>query len=211
MQCYATPSALVLVPSDVLDDGANSSGRASANALSAPRGERARARATKKGYWMGYAVRNVSWRFVMWLPADSKTGIADWSAPRLLELYNYTVDSLLTSYDDLDVVNLAYHPDYATATRHLEAECTTFFRDVLPPQPRPGPAPQNPECSAAGGLSGAGAGGSVCCALSCGHCGGKGCAKLPGGSRGCCGHTIEGNGKSCKTSKAPCNVEGEVV
>ena len=173
-----------------------------------------------KGNWMGYAVRNESWRFVMWLPADKVSGIADWTATPLLELYNYTVDQMLVSYDDLDVVNLAYHAEFASSTAHLQSECTKFFRDVLPPQPLPpspsppGPTPPSPgpapsaQCTAAGGISGKGKNKDECCPKRCGKCGGTGCSNAPGGKENCCAQEVAKNGKDCRTSKAPCTVKG---
>ena len=41
--------------------------------------------------------------------------------------------------------------------------------------------------------------GKVCCARSCGTCGGKGCSKRPGGKKNCCTKWIK---KNCGT--APC-------
>ncbi|MBN2802347.1 MAG: hypothetical protein JXR91_04560 [Deltaproteobacteria bacterium] len=45
---------------------------------------------------------------------------------------------------------------------------------------------------------------TVCCALSCGTCGGAGCAQLPGGAENCCAGTIIDNGILCDNSNAPC-------
>lgn len=45
---------------------------------------------------------------------------------------------------------------------------------------------------------------TVCCASSCGSCGGKNCSSLPGGSVSCCGGKIEAAGLSCSTHDAPC-------
>eukprot|EP00968_Pinguiococcus_pyrenoidosus_P009175 scaffold718_cov252-Pinguiococcus_pyrenoidosus.AAC.3 len=42
--------------------------------------------------------------------------------------------------------------------------------------------------------------GSVCCAASCGHCGGCGCANLPGGPNLCCPSTISETGIPCELS-----------
>eukprot|EP00968_Pinguiococcus_pyrenoidosus_P016536 scaffold1606_cov177-Pinguiococcus_pyrenoidosus.AAC.2 len=47
--------------------------------------------------------------------------------------------------------------------------------------------------------------GTVCCAASCGLCGGCGCANLPGGSNFCCPSTIAENGIPCElTSDTGC-------
>lgn len=49
--------------------------------------------------------------------------------------------------------------------------------------------------------------GSVCCAESCGRCGGFGCNNLPGGSSSCCGTTILSSGRVCSSSTpAPCKL-----
>ena len=46
---------------------------------------------------------------------------------------------------------------------------------------------------------------TICCAKSCGRCGGTGCENLPGGPDSCCAGQIKKNGKSCATSDPPCN------
>lgn len=46
--------------------------------------------------------------------------------------------------------------------------------------------------------------GRVCCALSCGACGGVGCHLRPGGSRHCCTGTIQASGRRCHRVDAPC-------
>ena len=46
--------------------------------------------------------------------------------------------------------------------------------------------------------------GGVCCAKSCGVCGGTGCGGLPGGASKCCSGSIKKAGKSCKTNPPPC-------
>ncbi|HJK90768.1 MAG TPA: hypothetical protein RMH26_08590, partial [Polyangiaceae bacterium LLY-WYZ-15_(1-7)] len=48
------------------------------------------------------------------------------------------------------------------------------------------------------------AGGGVCCAASCGTCGGSGCGSRPGGAESCCGSAIRSSGRSCLTSEPPC-------
>ena len=48
---------------------------------------------------------------------------------------------------------------------------------------------------------------NVCCAASCGRCGGRGCSKRPGGKRNCCGSRIKQTcGDNGKT--APCVIRG---
>ena len=51
--------------------------------------------------------------------------------------------------------------------------------------------------------------GKVCCAASCGMCGGVGCAQRPGGESGCCTGDILQRGAICYESEAPCLVEPE--
>jgi len=66
--------------------------------------------------------------------------------------------------------------------------------------PTPVPTP-TPYCS--GGFIN----GDVCCAGSCGQCGGTGCSKLPGGVEMCCTGSIKGAGRTCQdTSDTACLV-----
>ena len=46
----------------------------------------------------------------------------------------------------------------------------------------------------------------VCCALSCGVCGGTGCSARPGGASACCTGPIKAAKKSCKKHAAPCTL-----
>ena len=48
--------------------------------------------------------------------------------------------------------------------------------------------------------------GKVCCAQSCGSCGGRGCGSLPGGSQSCCYGRVRDSTNICDgtTSNAPC-------
>jgi len=52
--------------------------------------------------------------------------------------------------------------------------------------------------------------GTMCCAKSCGTCGGEGCAKRDGGRKNCCGGTISRKNKKCgeevagNVTSAPC-------
>ena len=47
--------------------------------------------------------------------------------------------------------------------------------------------------------------GTMCCAKSCGTCGGEGCAKRDGGRKNCCGGTISRKNKKCEdVTYAPC-------
>jgi hypothetical protein len=46
--------------------------------------------------------------------------------------------------------------------------------------------------------------GNVCCASSCGSCGGSGCGSRPGGAESCCVGTITDAGNSCNNNLPPC-------
>ena len=46
--------------------------------------------------------------------------------------------------------------------------------------------------------------GNVCCASSCGTCGGASCGELPGGSANCCVKKIQKQGESCDEAPPPC-------
>lgn len=46
--------------------------------------------------------------------------------------------------------------------------------------------------------------GSICCASSCGKCGGSGCHLRPGGGPSCCMGRISESGKSCSRGGPPC-------
>jgi hypothetical protein len=45
---------------------------------------------------------------------------------------------------------------------------------------------------------------NICCASSCGQCGGSGCSSLTGGASKCCTSTIANSGISCNNAIAPC-------
>lgn len=45
---------------------------------------------------------------------------------------------------------------------------------------------------------------TVCCASSCGACGGKGCGNRPGGKQNCCATSIIGSRRRCNSSAPPC-------
>ena len=51
---------------------------------------------------------------------------------------------------------------------------------------------------------------TVCCAKTCGSCGGGGCTSRPGGTQNCCTGNIKDNGKVCGLdgNKAPCIIPG---
>ena len=76
-----------------------------------------------------------------------------------------------------------------------------------PPSP-PGPHPSTPAamCKAVGGIVATSGKekGVVCCAKSCGTCGGKDCGKHPGGHEACCTSEIFKADKACNSTQAPC-------
>jgi len=47
-------------------------------------------------------------------------------------------------------------------------------------------------------------GGNICCAASCGECGGTGCSGRPGGAEACCATPILDSGRVCSMDSAPC-------
>ncbi len=46
--------------------------------------------------------------------------------------------------------------------------------------------------------------GDVCCALTCGTCGGQGCGMRMGGAQNCCAGRIRDNDQRCATNPPPC-------
>lgn len=49
--------------------------------------------------------------------------------------------------------------------------------------------------------------GNICCAASCGKCGGSGCGRREGGSSACCSGSVHRTGKSCLNNPPPCVVD----
>jgi hypothetical protein len=49
--------------------------------------------------------------------------------------------------------------------------------------------------------------GTICCAKSCGICGGSGCSGRPGGAEACCSGNIQKSGRICSISPAPCIID----
>ena len=89
------------------------------------------------------------------------------------------------------------------------------IRNILPeqnsesaPNPAPVPAPSAPTANAcATGIQGEG---GVCCASSCGTCGGSGCSRRPGGSQACCtGKIAENSERTCDKYLPPCLIVGD--
>ncbi|CBJ33624.1 hypothetical protein Esi_0531_0003 [Ectocarpus siliculosus] len=75
-----------------------------------------------------------------------------------------------------------------------------------PATPAPTPAPSRAAGTCEGGIVGVQAS-NVCCALSCGSCGGDGCSDRDGGEDNCCGVEIRTANLDCSvTGEAPCIV-----
>ncbi|CAN0086063.1 unnamed protein product, partial [Ectocarpus fasciculatus] len=79
-----------------------------------------------------------------------------------------------------------------------EAPCVTGPA----PESTPAPTPEVETCD--GGIVGIQRS-DVCCALSCGSCGGSECSSRDGGGASCCYDDIKANGDLCSTTdSAPC-------
>ena len=154
---------------------------------------------------MGYTVRNARWRYTVWLPWNGTA--AEWSeasaAPA--ELYDHSDDSG-TDFDAMDVANLAYDAAHALTVAELLDKARFFFLEFLPPAHGPKPAPDGRKvCEEAHGIFSDDH--VACCPVSCGACGGKGCAQLPGGKHSCCAGEVEKSGRKCEAvGEAPCVV-----
>ena len=70
-------------------------------------------------------------------------------------------------------------------------------------------APSDP-CGQYDGIAINQTGETICCAKSCGSCGGSGCVSRPGGTNKCCTGNILSSGQICglKGNKAPCTIPG---
>ena len=175
--------------------------------------------AAAKADWMGFRVRRRDFSFCVWLPWDAnrRTTVSAWPADPTaippaaagggaMELYDHSTDNGM-DFDAMDVVNLAYDAAHAATAAEMYQLAADFFNTPPPPPPPPSPPSPSPpkgKCADAGGILDKD--GKVCCPKSCGACGGKGCAGLPGGKDNCCTKEVEGNGKDCSVSKPPCNV-----
>ena len=125
-----------------------------------------------------------------------------------LELYDESLDDVYSStggsrgsdFDAMDVINQAYNSSLKDVVASHLKMVTYQFKTVAPPGPAP-PSPPSPgptpspakakACAAAGGVLDED--NVACCPSKCGTCGGKGCAKRPGGKL-CC----------AKNAKEPC-------
>jgi hypothetical protein len=151
-----------------------------------------------KSQHMGFSVRTEKLRYTVWLPWNGTA--AQWDADRLEELYDHSSDDG-TDFDAMDVVNVAYDPQRKDTVSELFAAAEKFFNEVAPPSP---PFDADSLCLKAGGILNSKK--EVCCAASCGACGGSGCSSLPGGSEKCCQGKIKDSGVDCATHSAPCVV-----
>ena len=134
--------------------------------------------------------------------------------PQYMELYDHTHDNG-TDFDTETVANLAYASSLHTQTAHaMLAQAKFFFHDLDPPSPGPPspsppppPGPNPAACAKAGGIGNDPVDLKVCCAKSCGSCGGKGCAARPGGKSACCTKEVQANGVVCAVGNAPCTIK----
>ena len=67
---------------------------------------------SKKVAWMGFSVRDQSWRYTAWLPFNGTLAI--WDAEVIEELYNHTASDG-TDFDLMDTDNLAYRNEVTKA------------------------------------------------------------------------------------------------
>eukprot|EP00976_Prorocentrum_cordatum_P096341 1190532-Prorocentrum_minimum.AAC.2 len=65
--------------------------------------------------------------------------------------------------------------------------------------------PAHDECKRVGGIPDF-KNSHVCCAATCGRCGGENCQARPGGADACCGGRINSNRRMCSHGRAPCLV-----
>jgi len=163
--------------------------------------------------------RVLGYRYTAWVPGPDYE--ANWNSTGVMkELYSHTNDTGI-DFDAMDEpVNLAYNNAHEKAREAMHALAFSFFHNYLPPLgpsppgPSPPPAPPVPpgpaaaECKKAGGIldHGGPGGGRACCPTKCGACGGKGCAKAPGGKDDCCAGEVINSGRTCTTDPAPCAV-----
>ena len=87
------------------------------------------------GTMMGFCLRDVRWRYVVWLPwnvsATTSVGKADWagargSDARYDELYDHSTDTE-KDFDAMDVVNLAYNVSYDGIVQARFKAAKAFF------------------------------------------------------------------------------------
>lgn len=160
------------------------------------------------GSFMGFSVRDRKFRYTAWLPWTASAGPADWTVEPYRELYDHSADTG-SDFDAMDVVNVAYVPTYQSVVEAMHNQTVFFFHRLMPPTGGGGGGGGNgtkltkKQCHAAGGILGDHE--TVCCAKSCGTCGGKGCAAAPGGKYKCCGGEIAGGDRLCSLVKAPCH------
>lgn len=101
-----------------------------------------------------------------------------------------------------DVLNYLQTTIGSQGTRFVTvADC---LNNVLPPYQVSPRHQEDPTCST--GIIFNSQGVKVCCASSCGQCGGSGCGSFPGGAYSCCVTNILAGNVSCQFSKPPCIV-----
>ena len=111
--------------------------------------------AGNKTSYMGFSVRNRSFRYTAWLPWLDTSKEPDWTAGSsqlhesainfglivrecvgvaepFRELYDHSADNG-RDFDAMDVINVAYVPSYASVATTLHAQCRFFFHTLLPP------------------------------------------------------------------------------
>lgn len=105
-----------------------------------------------------------------------------------------------------DEAGVEVKPDYVNVRAHTLPQCLNYVTEEMfsfdlatePPSQSAGPTPAPPDRFCHGGIEGTSTSGvDVCCAASCGRCGGSGCYLLPGGSASCCSGTISTSGSVC--------------
>lgn len=99
-------------------------------------------------------------------------------------------------------------PEWWVSPEGREVECEFYLEDERPtPEPRTTTTTENTaRCTT--GEARPGNGYHVCCAATCGGCGGVGCNMRPGGRDNCCVGTIRSSGKMCETpDEVGCNLE----
>lgn len=104
-----------------------------------PKGSKLEAAANRTTSFMGFSVRDDSWRYTVWLPFNGTR--ADWNVTRdaeaghmFEELYNHTVGADNgTDFDAMDTDNLAYQPAHGVTVRAYFAKAREFFNVIAPP------------------------------------------------------------------------------
>jgi hypothetical protein len=127
------------------------------------------------------------------------------SAVHLLACANIVFDGF--SAADGSAGEIRSSPQEDAGPGPTDADVPEAARDAAPlPIPDSGPNDASPDADGGkkaictDGIAGDG----VCCASSCGECGGVGCSGRPGGAEACCANTIRAAGVMCSGANAPC-------